>query len=551
MTSAIADSSTAENKSPLNKPIGLGMMVFALVEAVVTFFLVMKPLFISPVYAKAAEYNAAGTSCIVKLFGSTFASEAEIAANQVILSLWDTILNIVLIYIVITGLLVLLSVCYFKGFAFAKSYLIAIFGAKTIIGLVPILIPFYYFRNSMRIFGAIDAVICLAACAYFVYESSMEYADDMLFTKDDIMDMCKRAKIGSLLFVGMTAVVICTHFAMPAYGSATLAGGNWSIIIGWLPPDDTGVAQGTVLAMLLSAALIGSILYVREGDWAMVYYFSFGTAAAGVNIFAIIERFMWVSKTYNPIKACVKSGDVMAYTEHYAMRKHNPFAAAGLYDGDTISLDKATEWVGTNGMTSRWWTATVFLIIACVAGAFVAFLAFTKIKSKLSFKIAESEKKPAIAVLIGVGALVASFIFTLVAVLMYDKLLFGSLQFGAMDYMYLMVYAGLTVFLAVAMWSGYSFSKIGTLALFILIASNNFSSIFTVFNSRSAYVAGSVAAHNAAIEQGLEYIPPILKGTNYIISGVFYILSVIACLGIIAVFVVKEVKDYMYQKRYS
>ena len=40
-------------------------------------------------------------------------------------------------------------------------------------------------------------------------------------------------------------------------------------------------------------------------------------------------------------------------------------------------------------------------------------------------------------------------------------------------------------------------------------------------------------------------------GVNYIISGVMYILSILLCLGIIAVFVVKEVKDYMYQKRFS
>ena len=41
------------------------------------------------------------------------------------------------------------------------------------------------------------------------------------------------------------------------------------------------------------------------------------------------------------------------------------------------------------------------------------------------------------------------------------------------------------------------------------------------------------------------------KGYNYIVSAVLYILSIIICLAIIAVFVVKEVKDFMYQKRYS
>ena len=156
----------AQNTSRMNKSIGIGMAAFAVIEAVVTFFLVMKPLFINPVYRQAAEYNTEGKSCIVKLFGKTFASQSEIANNQIILSLWDTIMNVVLIYIVITAILLILSFCYFKGFAFAKSYLIAIFGAKTVIGLVPLLIPFANFagRNSIKTFGVIDAVLCLAAC---------------------------------------------------------------------------------------------------------------------------------------------------------------------------------------------------------------------------------------------------------------------------------------------------------------------------------------------------------------------------------------------------
>ena len=101
------------------------------------------------------------------------------------------------------------------------------------------------------------------------------------------------------------------------------------------------------------------------------------------------------------------------------------------------------------------------------------------------------------------------------------------------------------------MWCGYGFSKFGTLGLYAMIASCNFSSIFMTFTERSLKVANSVSAQNAAIEQGLSEIPGIFKGTNYIICGIMFILSVVACLGIIAVFVVKEVKDYMYHKRYS
>ena len=303
----------AQNTSRMNKSIGIGMAAFAVIEAVVTFFLVMKPLFINPVYRQAAEYNTEGKSCIVKLFGKTFASQSEIANNQIILSLWDTIMNVVLIYIVITGILLILSFCYFKGFAFAKSYLIAIFGAKTVIGLVPLLIPFANFagRNSIKTFGVIDAVLCLVACVYFVYESNDEYADDMLLSEADRAAMIKRAVVSGLTFLGMAAVVVFTNLALTAYGSVTLQGGNWSIIIGWVG-GDTGIAQGIVLMLLIGVALIGSILYVREGEWAMLYYFAFGGAAAIVDLVAIVLRFVWVVKTYNPNKALARSGDESA-----------------------------------------------------------------------------------------------------------------------------------------------------------------------------------------------------------------------------------------------
>ena len=211
-------------------------------------------------------------------------------------------------------------------------------------------------------------------------------------------------------------------------------------------------------------------------------------------------------KTYNPNKALAKSGD-----------------------------ENATAWLANNGMTSKWWIATVFLILACVAGAALAFYAYKNMGKKLFFKIDESNKKPAVALLIGVGSIVLSFVVTMIAVLMYDKLIFSYLQFGAMDYLYIIVYAGLTLFLAMAMLCGYGFTRFGTLALYILIASNNFSSIFTVFGARTAAMA---------VQEGY-------KGYNYIVSAVLYILSIIICLAIIAVFVVKEVKDFMYQKRYS
>lgn len=503
----------AQNTSRMNKSLGIGMAAFAVIEAVVTFFLVMKPLFINPVYRQAAAYTEAGKPCIVKLFGKTFASQTEIADNQIILTLWDTIVNIALIYIVITGILLVLSFCYFKGFAFAKSYLIAIFGVKAVIGLVPLLIPFANLagRNSIKIFGVIDAVLCLFACVYFVYESSDEYADDMLLNENERSSMLKRAITSGISFLGMTATVIFTNFALSAYGSITLQGGNWSIITGWVGGDNnTGIAQGIVLVVLIAVALVGSILYVREGEWAMIYYFAFGAATAVTDLVAIVLRFVWVLKTYKPTKALAVAGD-----------------------------ENAIAWLSGNGMTSKWWMATVFLILACVFAAAVALFAFTKIKSKLTLKMNQGDKKPFIALSIGAGSILLSFVVTMVAVLMYDKLIFVNLQFGAMDYLYIIVYGGITLMLAAAMWCGYGFSKMGAVALFVLVASNNFSSIFTVFGMRASKL-------EEMKNQGVSFM-----GYNYIISAVMYILSIVICLGIIAVFVVKEVKDYMYQKRFS
>ena len=69
MTSA-AVNNTAAGKAPLNnKTLGIGMVAFAVIEAVVTFFLVMKPLFINPVFNQCKAYNEEGKACIVKLFG--------------------------------------------------------------------------------------------------------------------------------------------------------------------------------------------------------------------------------------------------------------------------------------------------------------------------------------------------------------------------------------------------------------------------------------------------------------------------------------------------
>ena len=490
----------AVNDSPMkgltNKTLSIFIVAFSVIEAVVTYFLVINPLFISPVYNNA-ELNEKGITYMVKLFGKTFASAQEIADNQVILSLSGTILNIVLIYIVITGVPLLLSLFFYKGYAFAKSYLTAVFGAKAVIGLVPVLIPFAYIRNSMKIFGVADAVLCIIACVYFVYINSVEYADDMIFSNDQIIAMKKRGIKGGIMFGLMLLTVVFEGFGMGAYGI------NWSIYLGW---NDQAITQGIVLILLLAVALTAAIMYVREAEWANYFFLAFGGATAISNIFAVVQKVLWVVKTYNPTKKLANAGD-----------------------------EEAITWVGQNGMTSSWWIKTIFMALALVASAVLTVYAFNIVKSKFSFKFSADEKKPAIAVLISAGSVILSFVLTIVAITVWDHLQYSSFTMGAMDYMYFIVYGGMTLFLACAMIGGYGFTKFGTLALYLVVASCNFSTIFTVFSARSSFIAAN----------------PGLHGYNYIIAGVLFILSVVSCFGIIPVFAVKDVDTYLYNKRYS
>ena len=464
MSNAVSNS-----KMPLNKVIAFGMTAFSVIEAVIAYFIVIGPLFIKPVYAQRDAYVEAGTTCIVKLFGKTFASVQEVLDNQIILSLSSTILNIILIYLLITGSVILLSVFFYKGYAFAKSYLTFIFGAKAVIGLCAIIVPFANIRNRMRIFGIVDAVLCLAICGYFVYLNAVEYADDMLFDNAQIEAMKKRGINGGIMFLLLAVAMVCESKAVTALG------GNWSIYMGWL--NDTGLAQGAVMALLVAVGIVAVITYVRDAEWAEFFFFAFGASAAVSDLIGLIIK---ITKT---------------------------------------GVGKST----------------IFLIVAFLVSAALAVFSFMKIQKKISLGIDAANKKASIAVLISVASIVLSFVLTLVANTLYDKQLYGGVNIGAMDYMYFIVYGGVTIFLAVAMLGGYSFTKFGTLALYLLVASNAFENVFVVFSARANFVAAN----------------PGLHGYNYMIAGVIYLLTVVSCLGIIAGFVVKDVDNYLYAKRYS
>lgn len=481
-----------ESKLP-NKLIALGVIVFSAVEAVIAFFVVFKPLFIDSIYHNA-YLDENGYKYSVSFFGNLFASEAEKASGTVMLSLSGAVVNIIILYLIITVIPILLALLFKKGYAFAKTGLVAVFGTKSVIGLMPLLVPFVNARNSMRVFGAVDMAICLCACAFFVYLNNVEYAEDMLFDGDQIKAMVKRAKLGGLLFLLMTALVVCEKYAMAGYGI------NWSIIIG---KADQQLMQGYVLVLLLALSLVAAIMYVRGTESSLYFFAGFGGAAALSNAYALIQKVIWVNTTYKEQKALKNQGDAAA-----------------------------AEWIGANGMGARWWRRTIFIVVCFLIAAAVTFFAFTKIRKKLFQKPTVDEKKPALFIWICSGALVLCFFLSIIAVLNWDKKIYDSFTMGAMDYMYFIVYGGITLFLALSMLGGCGFAKWGALALYIVVGASNFTTVFKVFAKRNSLVAAYPGYH----------------GYDYIIMSILFILSIVCCFSIVIMFAYKEINNYMYNK---
>ena len=456
--SDIAEKKPLESKS-LNNLVSLGVILFSVIEAAISFFVVIKPLFIDVIYHN--EYlDERGYDYTVSFFGNLFMTEAQKDSGTIMLSLWNVLLNVVILYLFLTVIPILLALMFRKGYAFAKSGLTVVFGAKTVIGLMPLLVPFAKVTNPMWIFGVADAVVCLCACAFFVYLGNVEYADDMLFDGDQIRAMVTRAKFGGLLFLIMTVWAVCEKFAMSGYGA------DRSVMMG---KEDQALIQGYVLVILLGVSLICAIMYIRGTMTSLYFFAAFGGAAALSNVYALVKK-----------------------------RK-------------------------------------VFIIVCAVAAAAVAVLAFMKIGKKLFQKAAVDEKKPALFVRICAGALVVCFFLSVIAVLRWDKKIYSMFAMGAMDYMYLTVYGGLTLFLALSMLGGVNFSKWGTLALYIVVGASNFSTAINVFGTRSSLVASN----------------PGYRGYDYIIIGVLFILSLLCCLTVIILFAYKEINNYMYNKHNS
>lgn len=471
--SDLVTSKPVEGKSSNNK-LALGVILFSVIEAVVGFFLVLKPLFIDSIYHN--DYlDEHGYKYAVSFFGNLFMSESDKASGTVMLSLSGAVLNIVLIYLVLTVLPIIMSLFLKKGYAFGKTGLTVAFGAKTVIGLMPLLVPFDNVRGAMWMFGAADAVLCIGACAFFVYLNNVEYADDMALDGDQIKGMVKRAKFGGLLFLMMTALVVCEKIAMGGYGT------DRSIIIG---KDNQQLMQGYVLVLLLGLSLVCAIAYIRGTEASLYFFSAFGCATAFSNVYALIRKF-------TKEKSATKNGE--------------------------------------------WWMGTIFIGVSLVVAAAVGFMAFMKARKKLFQKPAADEKKPALFTWICAGALILCFFLSVVAVLRWDKKLYSTFVMGAMDYMYFIVYGGITLFLALSMLGGIVFSKWGSLALYIVVGASNFTTAFKVLGERHSLVVKNPGYH----------------GYDYLVTGILFILSIICCFTVIILFVYKEIDNYMYNKNNS
>lgn len=495
MSDAVKKEST-ENKQP-SKMIALGVILYSVIEAVAGFFLVLKPLFINSIYHN--DYlDQNGYTYAVSFFGNLFMSEADKASGTVMLSLSGAVLNIVLIYLIMTVIPIFFAVLLLKkNYAFTKTGLIAVFGAKTVVGLMPLLVPFANVRRSMWIFGSVDAVLCFCACAFFVYLSNVEYAEDMLFDGEQIKAMVKRGKFGGVLFLLMAVLVVFEKNAMSGYGI------NWSIIIG---KDNQQLMQGYILVGLLALSLISAIVYVRGTEAPLYFFAGFGCAVALSNVYALVQKVIWVNTTYKQQKALKNQGDAAA-----------------------------AEWIAANGMGATWWRRTIFIAVCLFIGGAVGVMAFMKVRKKLFSKPDADEKKPALMSWICSGALVLCFLLSVIAALKWDKKIYSSFVMGAMDYMYFIVFGGVTLFLALSMLGGVSFSKWGVLALYIIVGASNFTTVFKVFGERNKLVASYPGYH----------------GYDYVIIGILFILAILCCFTVIILFVYKEMESYMYNKHNS
>lgn len=501
MSNAVAVNDNA--KSGLQKIVGFGIMAVSVVEAVLSYLLVLYPLFIKPVFAQAKEYTEAGTPTIVRVFGKLFVSEQYIKDNniQIVLSLFTVIFNVALIIVIFYAAQLVISFFFLKGSAFANSFFLAAFGIKFIIAIGAFIVPFANVKNSMRAFAGGDAAINLALFCFFLYVSLQDTIAEQLLTIEDVEKMKKRAVKGGIFFALSTVVLFLQSFTMSCFGS------SYSLFLGW---DNTGILAGFALVAIYVVAFLASAAYVKDQDWSLIFFGVFGVVIAIVDILGLVGRVQWL----------------LRYFKYKKMTD----------DADAVA------WLETNRLTSTWGINTGMMVGAVVILAIITVMAVLVIKKEYKKTVIadETEKKSRIIVNSSSLLLLAAAALSLVSSYLYYRAQFGSFQSGSFDFVYLTVYCGLSAMIGISLFKGYSWARWGTVAVSVCSFILSVSTALGILSTRSSIVAAKLA-------EGIKY-----TGINYIIAFVLLIVAMLIWAALVAGMIAfKNVPDYLYKKRYE
>lgn len=230
----------AKMRETLNVPIAVGAAVLTAAEAVTAYFTVIRPLGFSAV-------------------------------------------NTVLICIIAVALPTALAVMFGRGYVFARNGLTAVFGAKAVLGLVPVSVPFENVSGAMKIFGVVDAGVCFCAFAGMVCVSAVRMAFEEKYGEEEIAALIRREWLALILAGLALAICVCECAAVP---SAV-----------------TGGASAAVLAL----AFLTAVLYVRGARGALYFFAALGLGTVAANIFALINEELSAPKAIL-FSACILAG---------------------------------------------------------------------------------------------------------------------------------------------------------------------------------------------------------------------------------------------------
>lgn len=490
----MAEKTTSAPERPeerLNKRISAFIIAFSVIEAAFAFVIVLHPLYITPLFHN--EFlESKDIPYAVRFFGRLFAEDALRESDTVIFSSLPKYLNIVLVLLGVTGIPIALSVFFRKGYSFAASAFAGVFGMKCVIGIAPILIPMEKAGFPIKLFGVIDAFVCLLICTGFVFYLTSVHADNM--KSDDDVNSCRyRAKLYGILFALFAAMIVLKSFAMPGYGI------NWSIFLG---RDNQGLYQGLVLVILFGAALFCSAKFMSNSTMPLCFFAAFGASSALSDLFALVNKVVWCFTDYKEHKSAFLSGD-----------------------------ESERIWLSQNGMTKTWWRRTLFILACAILGGAASYFAFVHLFRKI--RTLQVKDKRFVWLCVCGGAAVLFLSSTLTAVSIWDHSYYSEFVLGAMDYMYFTAFGGAVFICVLGLICGYIEVKWCLLGIYVVFGAENFGSIF-----KSLRAGRNLAAQYSGTIDGV-----------YIASAVWFGASLLCALTVIILFCSKRLDDYLYRIR--